>query len=40
MGSLLDGAWPLPRSGQIFPVLRRRVDCLPHSPARHVPHPE
>jgi hypothetical protein len=40
MGSLLDGAWPLSRSGQISPVRRRRVDCLPHGSARHVPHPE
>lgn len=40
MGSLLDGAWPFPPGGQIFPVRRRRVGCLTRSPACHVPHPE
>ena len=37
MRSLLDGAWPQIRIGQVPPG---RVRCLPHCLMCHVPHPE
>jgi hypothetical protein len=40
VSGLPDGAWPLLRTGQIFPGCRRRVDCLTYYPAYHVLHPE
>ena len=39
MRSLLDGAWPWMRIGQIPPGSQRRVRCLPYCLTCHVPHP-
>ena len=40
VGSLLDGASPLLRTGPVFPGHRYSVDCLTHCAPCHVPHPK
>jgi hypothetical protein len=39
VGSLLDGASPLLRTGPVFSGHRYSVDCLTHCAPCHVPHP-